>query len=194
MRFFAPLLLAACLPRLHAADLPALPAEIPAEVRPHLQTLQRYYREVERRQSGGRAASPGSDSSGKTSAAASAEADAKPAAAPRAERDPFAVTPELRNQRGGRGSTAIGMNLYPMSVTERTPPLKLKAIVTGSRPAALVEYEESGGRQAEVKVVRLYEGELLTLSDGSVFRVKAIRPGLVSFQTGTDPNNEYLLR
>lgn len=191
MRVFVPLLLAAWLPGLHAADLPQLPVDTPAEVRPHLQTLQRYYREVERRQSGSRAAPAGSD--GKPAATAAGDA-ARPPAEPRAERDPFAVTPELRSQRGARGSTAIGANLYPGMMGNRPPPLKLKAIVSGSRPAALVEYEESGGRQAEVKLVRLYEGDLLTLEDGTNLRVKAIRPGVVSFQTGTDPKDEYLLR
>lgn len=194
MRVFVPLILAACLPCARAADLPALPADTPAEVRPHLQTLQRYYREVERRQSGPRTATPDRDGTGKSSPAANAGADSKPAAAPRAERDPFAVTPELRSQRGARAGTAIGANLYPGMMSNRPPPLKLKAIVSGSRPAALVEYEETGGRDVETRLVRLYEGEVLTLNDGSIFRVKAIRPGVVSFQIGTDPKDEYLLR
>lgn len=192
MRVFVPLLLLACLPGLHAADLPPLPAETPAEVRPHLQTLQRYYREVEQRQSGPRPATPAADS--KSRAAARTEAAPRSAAAPHDERDPFAVTPELRSQRGARGSTAIGANLYPGMMGNRPPPLKLKAIVSGARPAALVEYEESGGRQTEARLVRLYEGDLLTLEDGTNLRVKAIRPGVVSFQTGTDPKDEYLLR
>lgn len=190
MRVFVPLLLAACLPDLHAADLPALPAETPAEVRPHLQTLQRYYREVEQRQSGARAAAPAGDS--KTGTIERGEA-AKPTAAPQPERDPFAVTPELRSQRGVRGSSAIGANLYPTMMGSRPPPMKLKAIITGQRAAALIEIKPVGS-DAEPLRMRVYEGDVLTLDDGSTFRVRAIRPGVVSLLIGTDPKDEYLLR
>lgn len=180
---FPLMLLAAVAP---AADLPPIPAEVPAEMRPHLQTLQRYYQEVDRHQGGKPPAA--------TEPAGAAAAPVARVMAAGPERDPFDVTPELRNRRPQRGGGApIGANLYPSLNGSRMPQMTVKAIITGSRPAALILVEPPKDR-GEPKLMRLYEGEVLTLDDGTNFRVKAIRAGVISLQIGPNPQDEYLLR
>ena len=162
-----------------------LPPETPEAMRPHLQTLQRYYQQVD--QQLGHA-----PPRAVAAAAPAANADAKRGQPARVERDPFDVTPELRSQRPARGGTSIGASLYP-ALTGSFPQMTVKAIVSGSRPAALILLEP-GKERGEPRLMRLYEGDSLTLEDGTNFRVKAIRPGVISLQFGPNPQDEYLLR
>jgi hypothetical protein len=116
------------------------------------------------------------------------------------ERDPFRVTPELRQRSGQRSGQRLrlpGAHLQP-NITGRLPEMTLKAIVTGRRAYALISIEQSPAGRARSTVrsrtMTLREGELLTLEDGTMIRVNSIGSDVVSLQTGTDPNNEFLLR
>jgi hypothetical protein len=185
------MMLALALPA-RAQTAPDLPPETPPELRRYVETIQRYYQAVGERvgtatpPSPATAAAPGD-------APAAALPDVLPDATRRMapERDPFDVTPELRNRRGQR-QAEVGANLFP-STGGQLPPMTIKAIFTGTEPVALVLVKPERG-QGRASLVRLREGDTLTLDDGTNIRVRAIRPGVVSLQTGPNPNDEYLLR
>ncbi|THF62681.1 hypothetical protein [Pseudothauera rhizosphaerae] len=133
---------------------------------------------------------------GAQASAAGTPADLPAAVESEPERDPFGVTPELR-QRSGQRQRLPGAHLQP-GITGRLPDMTLKAIVTGSRAYALISIDQSAGGRGRGAVrsrtVMLREGELLTLEDGTLIRVNSIGSDVVSLQTGTDPSNEFLLR
>lgn len=185
------MLLALALPA-RAQTAPDLPPETPPELRRHVETIQRYYQAVGERV-GTATPPPPATAAAPGDAPAAALPDALSAATQRVapERDPFDVTPELRNRRG-QGQAIVGANLFP-STGGQLPPMTIKAIFTGTESVALVLVEPERG-QGRTSLVRLREGDTVTLDDGTTVKVRAIRPGVVSLQTGPDPDDEYLLR
>lgn len=170
-----------------AAAAQALPEGTPQELREGVETIQRYYGDVGRRLRGATAAPP--PAAGEPDAAPSAPA----AAAARAARDPFDVTPELRSGRRTRRDQAVGANLLP-SLPAALPRMRLRAVIAGARPVAIVAFEGDGRNASPARSVTLREGDALTLEDGTTFRVKGIQDGVVSILYGLDATSEFLIR
>ena len=170
-----------------AASGQALPEGTPQELREGVETIRRYYGDVGRRLRAS-AEVPLAAEAGERAA----EVPAPPAAAA-SGRDPFDVTPELRSGRRARRDQTVGANLLP-NLPAALPRMRLRAVIAGARPLAIIAFEGDGRNASAARSVTLREGDALTLEDGSTFRVNGIQDGVVSILYGLDATSEFLIR
>jgi hypothetical protein len=175
-----------------AAAAQALPEGTPQELREGVETIQRYYGDVGRRLRAPAKESPPA-AAGERAAEPPATAVATMAAAAPIARDPFDVTPELRSGGRARRDQAVGANLLP-NLPAALPRMRLRAVIAGARPLAIIAFEGDGRNALAARSVTLREGDALTLEDGTTFRVNGIQDGVVSILYGLDATSEFLIR
>ncbi|MCK6409133.1 MAG: hypothetical protein L6Q70_08070 [Thauera sp.] len=175
-----------------AAAAQALPEGTPQELREGVETIQRYYGDVGRRLRAPAKASPPAAAFERATEPPATAVAAMAAAVPIA-RDPFDVTPELRSGGRARRDQAVGANLLP-SLPAALPHMRLRALIAGARPLAIIAFEGDGRNAPAARSVTLREGDALTLEDGTTLRVKGIQDGVVSILYGLDATSEFLIR
>ncbi len=70
-----------------------------------------------------------------------------------------------------RRDQAVGANLLP-NLPAALPRMRLRAVIAGARPLAIIAFEGDGRNALAARSVTLREGDALTLEDGTTFRVE----------------------